>query len=112
MNYHLGFLWRFIGRHKYLIVIVIGVIVIGFLDENSFMKRVQYELQISELKEQIKAYKAQHETDSTKLRELKRNPKAIEKIARERYFMKANDEDIYVLIDDEQPTDNNNETTK
>ena len=29
------------------------------------------------------------------------NPKAIEKIARERYFMKADDEDIFVLSDDQ-----------
>ena len=31
---------------------------------------------------------------------LESNPKAIEKIARERYFMKADDEDIFVLSDD------------
>jgi cell division protein FtsB len=30
------------------------------------------------------------------------NPKAIKKIARERYFMKADDEDIFVLSDDEK----------
>ena len=28
------------------------------------------------------------------------DPKAIEKIARERYFMKTDDEDIFVLSDD------------
>jgi cell division protein FtsB len=33
---------------------------------------------------------------------LKRDPKAIEKIARERYFMKADGEDIFVLSDDNQ----------
>ena len=37
-----------------------------------------------------------------RLRELETNPKAIEKIARERYFMKADDEDIFVLSDDKQ----------
>jgi cell division protein FtsB len=31
------------------------------------------------------------------------NPKAIEKIARERYFMKADDEDVFVLSDDVKP---------
>ena len=35
-----------------------------------------------------------------RIRELDRNPKAMEKIARERYFMKADDEDIFVLSDD------------
>jgi len=47
MNNRFGFIWRFISRHKYLIVVIIGVLVVGFLDENSFMKRIQYELQIN-----------------------------------------------------------------
>ena len=38
------------------------------------------------------------------------NPSAITKIARERYFMKADDEDIFVLSD-ELPT-TTNETAK
>jgi putative septum formation initiator-related protein len=37
---------------------------------------------------------------------LKRDPKAVARIARERYFMKADNEDIFVLSDDEQPADN------
>ena len=51
MNNRFGFIWRFISRHKYLIVVIIGVLVVGFLDENSFMKRIQYELQINELED-------------------------------------------------------------
>ena len=31
-----------------------------------------------------------------------KNPKAMERIARERYFMKADDEDIFVLSDDDR----------
>ena len=34
------------------------------------------------------------------IRELNHNPKAMERIARERYFMKEDDEDIFVLSDD------------
>ena len=108
----LNLIWNFISHYKYLIVIVIGVAIVGFLDDNSFIKRIQYELQISDLKAEINKYETQHEADSRRLRELKRNPKAIEKIARERYFMKADDEDIYVLSDDVQPTVEENETAK
>ena len=108
----LNVIWNFISHYKYLIVIVIGVAIVGFLDDNSFIKRMQYELQISDLKAEISKYESQHEADSRQLRELKRNPKAIEKIARERYFMKADDEDIFVLIDDMQPTKQSDETVK
>ena len=49
-----------------------------------------------------------------RLKDLNTSPDAIAKIARERYFMKADDEDIFVLSDDEQPFKGKNiyETTK
>ena len=57
---------------------------------------------ISELMEEKDRYNAIFERDKAQIRELDRNPKAMEKIARERYFMKADDEDIFVLSDDER----------
>lgn len=101
---------RFLGHNKYWIVLIVGVLVVGVIDENSFLKRVQLEGKISDLNAQIQEYNNQYERDMTRLRELETNPKAIEKIARERYFMKADDEDIFVLSDDEQLYDVENET--
>ena len=86
---------------------ILGVLIVGFLDENSFVQRMKYELQISDLKSQIEEYNDHYEHDSRQLKELRRNPKAIEKIARERYFMKADDEDIFVLSDDLEPANEN-----
>ena len=37
-------LWKLLSYYKYLIVVVVGVLVVGIVDENSFAKRVQYEL--------------------------------------------------------------------
>ena len=91
----------FISHYKYLIVIVGGILIVGFLDENSFLKRVQLEWQISDLKAEIEKYRTQNEISTQKLRELKLNPNAIKKIARENYFMKADDEYIFVLSDDQ-----------
>ena len=103
----------FIEHYKYAITIVVGIAVVGFFDDNSFVRRAQLSMQISDLKEEIDKYKECNETNTRQLRELKHNPRAYEKIARERYFMKTADEDIYVLSDDEQPeTSENNETTE
>ena len=92
----------FFGHNKYWIVIIVGVLVVGVIDENSFLKRVRLESKISDLKEQIDEYNSRYEDNMARLRELETNPKAIEKIARERYFMTADDEDIFVLSDDKQ----------
>jgi cell division protein DivIC len=86
-----------LGRYKYLIVIVLGVLIVGFVDENSFYQRYKHRSEISSLKQEIKKYSDIYTNDTAKLNQLDRNPKAVEKIARERYFMKSDDEDIFVL---------------
>ena len=101
-----------ISHYKYAITIIIGILLVGFVDENSFMRRVQLEMQISDLKGEIDRYNAQNEEDLKKLKEMRQDKGAFEKIARERYFMQADDEDIYVLSDDERNENDNNETTE
>ncbi len=85
---------------KYAIVTIAGIAIVGFLDESSFWSHYQNLLHIRELKEETDKYNADFRRDQARIRELDRNPKAMEKIARERYFMKADDEDIFVLSDD------------
>lgn len=99
-----------VSHYKYAIVIVVGVLLVGFVDENSFMHRIQLEMQISDLNAEIEKYNAQNEADLKRLKELRRGKDAYEKIARERYFMQADDEDIYVLSDDPKNETDNDET--
>ena len=106
----LKLLWALVSHYKYAITIVVGILLVGFVDENSFMHRVQLEMQISDLTDEINRYNEQNAADLQQLRELRRGAKVYERIARERYFMQADDEDIYVLSDDEKPVISNNET--
>lgn len=110
----LNVILNLLDHYKYLIVIVGGILIVGLIDENSFLKRIQLEWQIIDLKAEIEKYNKQNEKSSKRLRELKRDPSAIKKIARENYFMKADDEDIFVLSDDPKPeqSQSNDETTE
>lgn len=87
---------------KYVVVTLIGVILIGFVDENSVWHHMVNKQRISELQEEIDAYTLQNKNDQAQIQKLDSDPKAIKKIARERYFMKADNEDIFVLSDDPQ----------
>ena len=87
---------------KYAVVCVVGVLIVGFLDENSLWSHMKNRQRIDELTEEKARYNAAFQRDQAQIRELDRNPKAMEKIARERYFMKADDEDIFVLSDDDR----------
>ena len=89
-----------VGHYKYAIVIIAGIILVGFVDENSFLQRVKYDLHISQLKAEIKKYEQQNDRATAELRALRKDPRTIERIARERYFMQADDEDIFVLSTD------------
>ena len=82
---------------KYAVVFVVGVLIVGFLDENSLWSHMKNRQRIDELTEEKARYNAAFQRDQAQIRELNTNPKAMERIARERYFMKADDEDIYVL---------------
>lgn len=93
---------------KYVAVCIAGVLIVGFLDENSLWNHMKNRQRIDELKDEKARYNAVYQRDLAKIRELDRNPKAIERIAREHYFMKADDEDIFVLSDD-RIHENNNE---
>lgn len=92
-------LWL-LGRFKYVIVIVGGVLLITVLGENSLLQRYRYSRQIVELEDEIERQDIRFAKDSIRLEEMERNPEEVRRIARERYFMKASDEDIFVLSDE------------
>lgn len=98
---------------KYAVVCIAGVLIVGFLDENSVWSHLKNLQRIDELAEETEKFNADYQRDQAKIRELDKNPKAIEKIAREQYFMKASDEDIFVLSEDQsEPESVNHETTE
>ncbi len=86
---------------KYIIVIVLAILLIGFLDENSIWSHLRNKEHMGELKSEIEQLNQEHARNQEQIKLLDKDPKAIEKIARERYFMKADDEDIYVLKEGE-----------
>ena len=63
-------IWNYIRRHKYMITVLIFIVVIGFLDENSLIQRVKHRSEISALNSEIEKYRKQYEEDTEKLREV------------------------------------------
>ena len=103
-------LWNFAGRFKYAIVIVLGVLFVGVFDENSVLKRFEYGYQIDDLQDEITKYHNMYRDASARLYDLRHDARAIGRVARERYFMKTDNEDIFVLSDDEKPVNDDEKT--
>ena len=92
--------WLFMRRHKYFLTILIIALIVGVVDEDSFLNRHPRRVRIDMLRQEIANYKHQYEEADNKIHELENNPKAVEKIARERYHMKREGEDVFVFVNE------------
>jgi len=89
--------WNNIKRKRYLITIVFFVLWVSFLDQDSLLKRRKFNQRIEELREDTAYFKQKIRKDSARLHEMKNNPESLERYAREKYYMKAPDEDIFII---------------
>lgn len=94
--------WLFMCKHKYLLTVLLIVLIVGVVDEDSFLNRHPRRVRIDMLRQEIASYKTQFNEADNKIRELESNPKAVEKIARERYHMKRADEDVFIFVGEEE----------
>ena len=92
---------HFFLKFKYWIALVFFGVIIGFVGDSCIIKRVEQLKEISMLKEEINVYKTQFENDKALYQRLKNDPEAIKEVARERYYMKTADEDIFVIKDND-----------
>ena len=97
---------RLLFKTRYFIAIIVFGIFIGFVGDHCLIKRIQQKSEIATLKSKIAAERMKFEEDSLSLVALTTDDDAVRKIARERYFMKNNGEDVFMindadLIDDE-----------
>lgn len=88
-------------KYKYLITIVIFAVLIGFVGENSLLNRYEQKKEISRLENEIEDYNRKFNQDKEALDRLKNDPDAIEEVAREKYYMKMADEDVFIFEDND-----------
>lgn len=87
---------KFIGN-KYFLVTFIFIIWMLFLDTYSyFLDSRILDQDIEELKDNKAYYQEEIKKDKEQIKKLK-NPNEIEKYAREKYYMKREKEDIYII---------------
>lgn len=99
MNDSIAQLWNWITGHKYVFVSVAFFIIIGFLDENNLMKHLQNRREILSLQFEKSDLNEEYELLSRKLDELNADPVYMEKIARDRYRMHKEGEEIFIFDD-------------
>ena len=82
--------------NKYIIIIGVFIVWMFFFDENSLINHLEFDKEIDKLKSETEYYKSEIQKDSSLVKQLQ-NKKELEKFAREKYHMKKENEDIYLI---------------
>lgn len=97
--------WMKILSNKYVWVLLFFAVWMLFLDNYSYLDHRQLNRQIDELEDNKRYYKEEIKKDSQSIRLLK-NPDHVERYAREKYYMKKDSEDIYIIEFEGEPKPN------
>ena len=88
--------WFKIFTNTYILVLTIFVIWMAFFDTNSLLIHRELHQEINKLEQQKEFLQQEIEKDKELLNELK-DPKALEKYAREKYYMKKENEEVFLI---------------
>lgn len=89
--------WYKLLLNKFLIVSILFVVWMVFFDQNSYFIHKELDEEIKELKIEKSQYEERLERETIQLRELQTNPSEIERIAREKHFLKKENEDVFII---------------
>lgn len=86
-------------KHKIWCAIIIFVVWVAFFDQYSWLLQWKIKQSINALTVEKQYYLNKIQNDSTMYSELQTNDNNLEKFAREQYFMKAADEDVFEIVE-------------
>ena len=76
----------------------IGFLILTFTaGDSNLYKRYTYDEKIRSLEKEIKHYREEIEVNSKKLSDLRTDKEGLERFAREEYFMKRKNEDVFII---------------
>lgn len=79
---------------------LVFLVLLMISERNSIFDQLEYRRNLKEVQEKHRYYKQQIEKVKKEKEELFGSRKNLEKFAREKYLMKADDEDVFVMIEE------------
>ena len=84
-------------KNPFILIGFLFLLWMVFFDSNSLLNHIELSKTINQLKKDQVYYKNQIKSDSISLNQLS-NPEGLEKYAREKYHMKKENEEIFLII--------------
>jgi cell division protein DivIC len=92
-------IWPFM-KNKYILISLFFAVWLVFFDQNNLIDRVLSIRKYSQMEKDVIYYKEKIKLDTKKLEELRTDRENLEKFAREQYYMKKDNEDIFIVTDE------------
>lgn len=89
-------------KNKYIITTLAFLIWLSVFDKNNLISQYELTQTLQSLKQQKEYYLQEIKSDRKTASELKTNLKNLEKFAREKYLMKKDEEDLYIIVPDKE----------
>jgi hypothetical protein len=87
-------------KDKYVLATIVFLVWLTFFDRNDFFVQHEYRSKLSELETEKQYYIAEIQKNRQALTSLLASKENLEKFAREKYLMKRDNEDIFVIKED------------
>lgn len=97
-KFHLAMKYTKYCRNRYFFTFLGFVIWLGFFDRNDFLTTWTYHHKLASLREEEKYYDQEIIRYTEDLNNLLTNHENMEKYAREKYYMKKDNEEVFLII--------------
>lgn len=91
-----------IFKNKYVLTLLALLVWVIFFDKNDFSSQYKIRKDVKQLEEEKSYFINEIAETKGELKELTSNPETLEKFAREKYLMKRDNEDIFVIVREPQ----------
>ena len=88
-------------KNKYLILFLLFILWVVFIDDYNLINQSKIKNTVDDLKIQKEFYITEIKSDSTELYKLQNDPAEQERFAREKFLMKKENEDIFIIREKE-----------
>jgi len=94
-------MWQQVVKHRFIITFGVFVLWMLFFDQNNMMEQYKLRSQLNDLQDEKEYYEKEMQKAQQEYDELFTNQESLEKFAREKYLMKKDNEDIFVIVPEE-----------
>lgn len=84
-------------KNKYFLSFAAFCVIVLFLDRNDFFTQFDRQKELRQLQQSKRFYTAEIGTQQKELEALRTNPATVEKYAREKYLMKRDNEELFLV---------------